>query len=363
MKKHRTTRWIVFSVLCFIICSFIGYTLLNHLYNPADAVAEYVSPEIKTLNYTDGAIYTGEVLEGRIRNGTGTMTWITGESYEGTWVEGDMSGSGKMTWPGLGTYEGEFINSKRQGHGIFTWAYEEEPQAGDPISFDGDWNNDKIGAYGKLILAGIGTYEGSFSRQVRSGEGTFTWLNSDVYFGNWQNDAITGEGMLTIHEDGTVLKGSFQNGVLQKGTITYHINKGMAERQVYNGKLDAGVIATYNDGTIVEGKLKGNTYVGNVTITYGQSGDVYVGGITDGVKSGKGTYTWKNGAHYVGSWSDDLMSGQGTYYYGKNEKNNYLKGNFANGYPEGVLIYVSAENLKYKTTWKNGSCTDIVYTR
>lgn len=363
MKTYSQKNKMILSVVCFSLCFALSYTLLIHSTLPGNAIAESVSEPFKgKLSYSDGSFYEGDILNSDVRNGTGTFTWITGEFYEGTWDQDDMSGKGRMVWPGLGIYEGDFLNNKRQGNGTFTWTYENEPEIGAPVKYEGDWNNDKIGSHGTLVLAGVGTYEGDFSKQIRSGDGTFTWLNGDIYTGAWSNDVITGEGTLRL-TDGTVLAGTFQKGVLANGTVTYDINKGIVKRNVRNGKVDAAVMIKYSDGTIVEGKLNNKSFTGNVTITYGKSGDTYIGGIVDGVKSGKGTYTWKNGAHYVGTWSDDLMSGTGKYFYGANEKNNYLSGTFVNGHPDGTLTYVSDKNLKYKTEWKSGYCVRITYSK
>ena len=360
--SRKNTIWI--SVVCFLLCFALCYPLLTHSTIPTgNAIAESLSAPVHgTLTYSDQSVYEGDILNGDTRTGTGTFTWATGEVYKGTWEEDTMVGSGKMTWPDLGVYEGEFLNNKRQGNGTFTWFYDGEPENGAPVSYTGDWINDKIGSHGTLVLAGIGTYEGDFSKQIRSGDGTFTWLNGDIYTGAWANDVITGEGTLRL-ADGTVLAGTFQRGVLYNGTVTYNINKGIVKRNVKGGKVDAAVTIKYSDGTIVEGRLVNQAFSGNVTITYGKSGDTYVGNIVDGVKCGKGTYTWKNGAHYVGTWSDDLMSGTGKYYYQASEKNNYLSGNFVNGHPDGTLTYVSSKNLKYKTIWRNGSCVSVTYSR
>lgn len=53
------------------------------------------------------------------------------------------------------------------------------------------------------------------------------------------------------------------------------------------------------------------------------------------------------------------MSGTGTYYFGKNEKNNYLKGEFSVNAPLGTITYVSSAGIRYDTTWKNGKCASI----
>ena len=359
MKKALFRKELLTASIAFAICFSLFFVLLTNKTNGA-AFAENTEEAVYgVLNYSDGAQYEGDILYGRIKNGAGTFTWISGETYSGTWLNDSQDGDGEMTWPDLGTYTGSFENGKRNGQGVFTWIYDGEPEEGAPVSYEGDWVNDQIGPSGKLVLFGIGTYEGEFEKNVRSGSGAFTWVNGDIYRGNWKNDSITGEGTLTL-SDGTELVGTFNNGILNKGTITYFVSGGLASRPVQSGRIQSSVTLTYSNGTVVSGKLKEQEFTGNVTIDY-PSGDKYVGTLKAGVKSGKGIYTWKSGAHYNGEWENDKMSGKGTYYYGQSEKNLYLSGTFKDGKPFGTLTYVSDNNLKYTTSWTNGVCSSIKY--
>lgn len=344
-------------VVAFLLCCMGFMTLLTG--KPLTIAEELATTESGRLNYSDGSYYEGDIENGMTRNGVGTFSWSTGESYEGTWENDIQSGTGKMIWPGLGVYEGEFQNGKRQGYGIFTWLYDDDPTVGKPVSFEGEWKDDHIGSNGKMVFSALGIYEGEFSGGIRSGKGTFTWDNGDQYYGIWTNDHIGGEGILTLM-DGTILEGQFSNNQLSKGTVTYVVEGGMATRNVLNGKPQSGVTIVYQDDTKVIGTLKGKDFVGNVTITYA-SGDSYVGTLKNGLKSGKGTYTWKSGAHYTGGWENDKMSGTGKYYYGATESINYLSGTFKDGIPSGTLLYVSEKKLQYNTVWKDGKCTSIKY--
>lgn len=353
----RKIRNVVIYVATFVICCLGCVACLS---GSTSVFAETVAgAETGYLNYSDGSHYEGDVVEGKIRNGTGSFTWSTGESYEGNWVNDVRSGIGEMSWPGLGVYKGEFQNGKRQGHGVFTWVYEAEPAAGQPVSFDGEWNKDKIGSSGTMVFSKLGIYEGEFSNGVRSGVGKFTWENGDQYYGCWVKDQISGDGILTLM-DGTAFEGQFANNLLQKGTVTYAVEGGIVVREVQNGKPQSGVTIIYDDGTNVVGSLKGSEFNGNVTISYA-SGDTYVGTMSNGLKSGKGTYKWAGGAHYVGGWENDKMSGTGKYYYGKDESKNFLSGTFKDGVPSGNLIYMADNKLQYNTVWQDGTCTSITY--
>ena len=361
MKEKKRFLQILAFVLAGVICYSGFVSLLTHGRGMAfEAIAEESTDKTTgTLNYSDESVYEGEILHGKLRDGTGTFTWSTGEKYSGTWENDSPSGNGKLEWPGLGVYEGEFSNGKREGTGTFTWTYGGEIPEGAPISYVGDWVDDKIGTQGTLVLSGIGTYEGDFNKQQRGGTGTFTWLNGDVYTGSWARDTIEGQGTLTLN-DGAVLEGTFGKGVLSKGTMTYKVPSGTVVRGVQYGKPQAAVEITYNDGTVVTGNVKGDEFTGNVTIKY-PSGDTYVGTIKNGVKDGKGIYTWKSGAHYNGEWKNDKMSGKGKYCYTTDENTLTLTGTFKDGSPDGTLVYVAETKIKYQTTWSGGNCTSIYY--
>ena len=359
MRKRKASGWMsrLLALFVVLIVNLVFFNTSGQI-----AFAEEPASTLETqLNYSDGSHYEGQVLFGKIRTGHGSYSWSTGEQYEGTWNRDVPSGSGKMVWPGLGIYEGEYINGKRDGTGTFTWTYDGEPEDGQPVTYQGQWRDDEIGPNGTLTFANLGTYEGEFSKKARNGKGKFTWLNGDRYEGAWSNDQITGLGTFTA-ADGTVLEGQFSKNVLSKGTATYAVEGGTATRVIQGGRAQASVLISYNNGTTVSGKLKGDTFAGNVTINY-PSGDYYVGTIQFGVKSGKGTYTWKDGAHYVGEWVSDKMSGKGTYYYGKDESRLSLSGTFSQGMPNGTLIYISENKLRYETIWSNGKCTSIKYKR
>lgn len=71
----------------------------------------------------DGGTYKGEVKWWRktIPHGTGTLTYASGDTYSGAWVDGQKSGKGReyflVAKDGCTFYEGEFKNSVRDGKG------------------------------------------------------------------------------------------------------------------------------------------------------------------------------------------------------------------------------------------------------
>ena len=96
-------------------------------------------------------------------------------------------------------------------------------------------------------------------------------------------------------------------------------------------------------------------------MTY-SNGDTYLGTAKNGKWSGKGKYTWKNGAYYDGDWSDGQMNGNGTLYYAESQNGYKLVGTFKDGKPSGVCTYYPDKNTPsktYNTTWENGKCVKV----
>ena len=134
---------------------------------------------VETIQYSDGCIYTGEVVNGK-RHGKGRITWPSGDIYEGDWKDDKCTGKGKYTWPNGDVYEGDFVADKFTGKGKKVWAN------GD--IYEGDWKGDK-----------------------RTGKGKYTWPNGNVYEGDWRDDKRTGTGTYT-YADGRIKSGRWKDG-------------------------------------------------------------------------------------------------------------------------------------------------------
>ncbi|GIL80973.1 hypothetical protein Vretifemale_10116 [Volvox reticuliferus] len=65
-------------------------------------------------------------------------------------------------------------------------------------------------------------------------------------------------------------------------------------------------------------------------------GDTFEGTMTNGVRQGKGTYTWSNGAIYTGDWVEDVMQGSGTFTYPNGD---VYQGEFHAGKRHGKGMY------------------------
>ena len=86
------------------------------------------------------------------------------------------------------------------------------------------------------------------------------------------------------------------------------------------------------------------------TINY-DSGDKYVGEVSNGVRHGQGTYFYADGSKYAGEYKDDLMHGQGTAFYTNGDE--YV-GEWKDNLRHGQAIYLHAIGVKYVGEYKDG---------
>ena len=104
------------------------------------------------------------------------ITYANGDVYIGNY-SGKKHGEGTLTYIDGGIYEGSWIDNKKHGQGTLTYA--------------GD------------------IYIGSFVSDKRHGEGIETYANGDIYEGNWADDCRHGEGTYSFARGGSVYKGSW----------------------------------------------------------------------------------------------------------------------------------------------------------
>jgi hypothetical protein len=111
-------------------------------------------PVKKKINYTDGTVYEGDVVDGKC-HGKGKIIYPDGKSYEGEWVNNDYK-KGKMIYPSGSVYEGDWFDGEPHGKGKFTLAK--------GAVLEGDWNNGEM-------------YRGKF-----------TYANGKIWHdGEWEN--------------------------------------------------------------------------------------------------------------------------------------------------------------------------------
>ena len=188
--------------------------------------------------------HRGEVFEGK-----GKLTYVYGDVWEGTWVNGNMV-EGKVTKQNGDIYVGQTSNWEYNGKGSFTsadgWSYEGEwahdkPNGqgemitkdhtryiggfkdGDPVTAKMITSNclkgDCYSGYG-ILVTDEGTYKGNFSMGLFDGEGTMKYVNGDYYKGGWSSGSYQG-GAIHTTKEGT-FNGVYKAGQMWRGTVVYN---------------------------------------------------------------------------------------------------------------------------------------------
>jgi hypothetical protein len=124
-----------------------------------------------------------------MRHGYGTMSYPSGNTYEGQWKDDSKSGFGIMIWKDLDeVYTGYWLQDKPHGYGEHIWG---ESTA-------------------KTIKKQhCNLYRGDFQDGKRHGKGSFFYMNGSQYTGYWENDLKHGAGVF-VHPDGRITSGDYE---------------------------------------------------------------------------------------------------------------------------------------------------------
>ena len=185
------------------------------IFTAADGITKYEGQWVEGKRHGRGRLifdahgesfYEGEWYNG-CKHGQGRQVWPSKNTYEGSWEEGRMQGFGTMTWSENGileVYKGQWVNNLPQGQGKYTWHATEEGIAGKEMPVQQTNNN----------------FEGSWSKGLRSGYGTFQFANGSKYEGQWNDNVKHGDGRYT-YEDGRIYAGEFVLDNMATSEVAY----------------------------------------------------------------------------------------------------------------------------------------------
>ncbi len=156
-------------------------------------------------NFANGAVYEGHFKDGNI-HGEGTLTFADGTVYTGQFQDGKMNGEGVYIYANGGRYEGEIKDSKRHGQGTMIYS--------NGGRYDGDWRDNETHGQGVYTSPNGFTYNGQWQDGQKHGRGILAYASGDVYDGEWQHNKIHGQGVYT-RADGDRYVGEWQDGFLQ----------------------------------------------------------------------------------------------------------------------------------------------------
>lgn len=256
-----------------------------------------------TFTYSDGSVYTGELLNGK-KSGKGKLV-SKGIISEGEWQNDLLHGRGRryssesfepshgIIWfEDSGLFENDAFIS-----GTYKARYDDEAY------FEGDWTDGCINGYGKGIYPDGSYYEGEWKNDFPNGIGKRYDKNGNLkYSGNFVNEKREGFGTF-FYSNGDRYEGEWIAGD-PYGKGTYYYN---------NGNSWTG---TWNKDT----KVSGNGYI------YFNDGSYYCGNLNNELFDGNGVFVTSDGCKFEGS--------------------------FIKGQRHGKFIYTNAEGEKFKCKFR-----------
>ena len=118
-----------------------------------------------------------------------------------------------------------------------------------------------------------------------------------------------------------------------------------------NGIREGKGVFTFSNGNEYIGNFKNNKSNGVGRMKY-NNGDEYLGNWVDGKKDGLGIYTWKDGYIYMGDFKDSKMDGIGSCFNSKGEL--VYDGEWKKGQIHGKGRYIWNKNKWYEGEFQQG---------
>ncbi|CAD8214259.1 unnamed protein product [Paramecium octaurelia] len=135
--------------------------------------------EKKKLEFSNGAIYQGQVLDGK-RHGKGVYTWKDGTKYEGQFQNDQFNGYGVMEFADSSKFKGEWVNGEMEGFGHYIWPNSEE--------YKGYYKKSKKNGFGVFKYKSGVVYFGDFLDGLNHGDAVLKQLNSKPKISKWQDE-------------------------------------------------------------------------------------------------------------------------------------------------------------------------------
>ncbi|KAI8475786.1 MAG: hypothetical protein J3K34DRAFT_456142 [Monoraphidium minutum] len=337
----------------------------------AAAAAALGEPRVthEELRYSNGDVYKGEVLGGRLRHGAGTHEGADGTRYVGGWRLDLRHGRGQFDAANGTRYDGEWREDRAHGAGACTYP--------NGSRYEGDWEADARCGWGRLETADGQSYEGEWRGDKMHGQGKWTFADGGYYLGGYEGGERT-RGRLVLPTEGggeAEYHGEFKDGLKHGSGVAVlkgaYIYKGPFERDARHG---AGGECSYADGgryvgdwrrdaregrgrmvlcdgTTYEGEWRGDLRHGQGACRYA-NGDRYSGSWVDGARAGEGRCAFGSGDKYAGSWAADVPEGVGTMAYANGDR---YHGEWRAGRRHGLGLMAFADGASFRGRWEAGA--------
>lgn len=221
---------------------------------------EFGEPEGKDFRplfcLPDGSLFQGEINEGGIPCGKGSIFYTDGSVYEGGWNSGKFHGYGRMITPDGDIFIGDFMDGQLSGKG--------KKQFHNGNSYEGELLNSVPHGFGEEIMSDGSRYKGFYKNGLKNGKGVYQWPEGSSYDGEFVEDKLEGNGKYVWPDK--VYEGEWKDSI-------------------QHGK---GVFI-WNDGK----KYTGDYFMGK--------------------KQGFGVFEWPDGKKFEGNWMDGKQEGEGVF--------------------------------------------------
>jgi len=353
--------------------------------------------ETWTLEYDDGAVYTGELDENDVPNGHGEKVWPDGEKYVGQWKDNNFNGQGVYHYADGSVYKGNWKDSIRNGYGKYTcedgsiyegeWKDDMSHGKGkmtydDGAVYEGDWKEDERHGYGVLHSADGGVYEGNWKADMWHGYGVFRGSDGSIYEGEWKEDMWHGKGKMT-YPDGDIYEGEWKEDMWHgKGKLS-HPDGSFYDGEWFEDEMHGYARFTLDDGSIAEGYWEHDELVELVHNGKSDGFDDVIKGLEaylngkdeeepedfdeewededaeafseqegncrdeqEAVLNGYHAYTYYDGSVYEGGWENGKRHGRGTL---RKANGDTYEGSWEADKKQGYGIYRYTDNYSYRS--------------
>tara|TARA_Y100001935_G_scaffold250578_1_gene250954 strand:+ start:252 stop:1904 length:1653 start_codon:yes stop_codon:yes gene_type:complete len=287
------------------------------------------------------------------------------------WIDGlceDGQGYIEFTF---GEYYGE-CKDERTEHGFGTFIFEDTSTLSSYFShledgavYEGEWVDAYMEGTGALTRPDGSTYQGNFYRGRMHGLGYETKPDGTGSFVMYEDNNLSSKDYLSITSNGSSNVRQFWRNENGEGPQQYIGGMSRGERSGKGTYVWFG--DNYQTKSTYEGDWVDNSRTGKGKFIW-PDGDTYEGDFVDGIRTGKGKLIWDNGNTYEGDFVDGKRTGIGTWIAGRryttDSGKQYEKGEIYNGmYKEnnrhGFGIVIMPDGTSIPRLYNLGELLDV----
>jgi len=275
---------------------------------PPPSTEPPVAPGYAERNYDDGTYKGIMTPDGETREGGGTMVYNDGSVYRGSWAGDKFEGVGRLDSANGDSYSGSFTDGDSHGEGEMIFGEEGQAKPTEREPTEREPTEREPTEREPTERNALTRYKGGFVRGRISGAGKGTFVDGFKYEGEFVNGFAHGQGLLTYPNSAGCVEGTFKNGDLVQGIETLRSGEryeGKFGGGGRNTKTGDGICSYPADGSTFEGSFKSGKRNGFGRFVDGKTRVKYSGKWVGGKRQGNGTETFPKGSKFVGLYGDD----------------------------------------------------------